>query len=162
MKTTVLEVAPDMQATYPQCISESKSSNLAQAALWSIIAIAFFGIYYQQTDKTTPLSNIQLLLIVTCMVVAVCRLFSSNKLTYKPTGSSVEKHSYHFSTTLKADILQCLDEGNTAHLRALKNDDAGGLMVEFLKSKDGTYSAARLYKYEPHGYIAKTDWVTMK
>lgn len=162
MKTTVFEVAPDMQDAYPQCISESKSSNHTQAALWAIIALALFAIYYQQPDKASPLAGVQLMLIVACIVVAVCRLFGSNKLTYTPTGSCVEKRSYHFSTTLKADILQCLDEGNTARLRALKNDDAGGLMVEFLKSKDGTYSAARLYKYEPHGYIAKTSWVTMK
>ena len=162
MRTTTFEAAPDTQDTYPPCISESKSSNLTQAALWGIIAVALFGIYYRQPDRETPLANVQLLLAVACVVVAIFRLFARNKLTYTPTGSSVEKRSYHFNTTLKADILQSLNEGNTARLKALKNDDAGGLMVELLRSKDGTYTAARLYQYEPHGYIAKTDWVSMK
>ena len=72
------------------------------------------------------------------------------------------KQSYSFNVALKPDVLRCLEEGNTSRLKALKNDDAGGLLVEYLESEDHIFLAARLLKYEPHGYEAITDWFTMK
>ena len=163
MQTAINEVASDMQATYPQCINESKSNNRAQSLLWLVIAIVLFVIYTQQPDKDTALGLIQIALVGLCAVLAVVKLFSTgSKLTYAPTGSIVEKQSYSFNVALQADIRHCLEEGNTARLKALKNDDAGGLLVELLESQDHLFIAARLFKYEPHGYVAVTDWVTMK
>ena len=54
MKTTVFEVAPDMQDVYPQCISESKSSNHTQAALWAIIALALVLLDGSATETAGP------------------------------------------------------------------------------------------------------------
>ena len=162
MQTTIFEVASDMQAAYPECISESKSSNRIQALTWGIIAVVLFVIYSRQPDKDTTLGIIQLVLIITCGVLAIIKLFSSSKLTHTPTGSAVSKQTYCFNLMLKADIIHCLEEGNTARLKALKNDDAGGLLVELLESKDKAFIAARLLKYEPHGYVAITRWHTMK
>ena len=163
MQTIINEVATDMQATYPQCINETKSNNRAQALLWLVIAIVLFVIYTQQPDKDTTLGLVQIALVGLCAVLSVVKFFSAgSKLIYAPTGSVVEKQSYCFNIALQPDLLRCLEEGNTARLKALKTDDAGGLMVEFLKSEDHLFMAARLFKYEPHGYVAKTDWVTMK
>ena len=163
MQTTINEVASDMQATYPQCINESKSNNRAQSLLWLVIAIVLFVIYTQQPDKDTALGLVQMALVGLCSVLAIVKFFSAgSKLIYAPTGSIVEKQSYSFNVALQPDILRCLEEGNTARLKALKNDDAGGLLVELLESQDHLFIAARLFKYEPHGYVAKTDWVTMK
>lgn len=161
MQTTTIESSPNMQNTYPRCINESKSTNRTQALLWSIVAIVLFVIYYQQPDKETSLSSIQIILVVACVCLALYKLLVRGQLTYTPTGSIVKKQTYHFSTALKTDILQCLEEGNTARLKALKNDDSGGLLVELLESQDHLFIAARLLKYEPHGYVAKTDWITM-
>lgn len=163
MQTTTNEVAADVQATYPQCLKELKSSNRAQALLWLVIAVVLFVIYRQQPDKDSTLCLVQIALIVFFAVLAVVRLFvGGSKLTYAPTGSSVAKRSCNFNVALLPDVLRCLEEGNTARLKALKNDDAGGLLVEFLESEDHLFIAARLFKYEPHGYVAKTDWVIMK
>ena len=161
MQTTTFDVA-DMQATYPQCISESKSANRMQALLWAVISAVLFVIYTQQDDKGSTLGTIQITLVIVCLALALFRLFSASKLTYIPTGSCVSKHIYSFSTTFKEDIYRCLSEGNTSRLKAFKNDDAGGLMVELLESDDKTFTAARLLKYEPHGYIALTPWTTMQ
>lgn len=163
MQTNINEVAADMQATYPECINETKSNNRAQSLLWLLIAAVLFVIYSQQPDKDSTFGLIQIALIAIFAVLAVYKFFvGSSKLTYAPTGSDVNKQSYSFNVALQADIRHCLEEGNTARLKALKNDDAGGLLIEFLESEDHQFIAARLFKYEPHGYVAKTDWVTMK
>ena len=163
MQTIMNEDASTMQATYPECIQESKSNNRAQAFLWLLIAVVLLVIYRQQPDKESTLCLVQLALIAIFVVLAVCRFFSrSSKFIYIPTGSPVKKQSYSFNVALQPDVLRCLEEGNTARLKALKNDDAGGLLVEFLESEDHLFLAARLFKYEPHGFEAKTDWVTMK
>lgn len=163
MQTIINEAASTMQATYPECIKESKSSNRAQALLWLLIAVVLFVIYSQQPDKDNTLGLVQLALVAIFAVLSVYKFFSHNsKLIYVPTGSVVKKESYSFNVALLLDVLRCLEEGNTARLKALKNDDAGGLLVEFLESEDHLFLAARLFKYEPHGFEAKTDWVTMK
>ena len=163
MQTNINEVAADMQATYPECINETKSNNRAQSLLWLLIAAVLYVIYSQQPDKDSTFGLIQIALIAIFAVLGVFKFFVGNsKLTYAPTGSVVMKQSYTFNVALQPDLLRCLDEGNTARLKALKTDDTGGLMVELLESVDHHFIAARLFKYEPHGYEAKTDWVTMK
>ena len=163
MQTIMNEAASAMQATYPECINETKSSNRAQAFLWLLIAVVLFVIYSQQPDKDSTLCLVQLALVAIFAVLAIYKFFSrSSKLIYIPTGSPVKKQSYSFNVALQPDVLRCLEEGNTARLKALKSDDAGGLLVEFLESEDHLFLAARLFKYEPHGYEAKTVWVTMK
>lgn len=163
MQTTTFEVAADMQASYPECIKESKSTNRAQALLWLLIAAVLFGIYSQLPDKGSPLSLVQITLIAVCAVMAVYKFFCENsKLIYVPTGGVIKKQTYNFNIALQAELLHCLEEGNTARLKAFKNDDAGGLMVELLESEDHLFIAARLLKYEPHGYVAKSGWKTMK
>ena len=157
------ETASGMKAAYPECIKESKSANRAQSLLWLIIAVVLFVIYSQQPDKDSTLCLMQLALVAISAVLAVYKFFShSSKLVYIPTGGVVTKQSYSFNVALQPDVLRCLEEGNTARLKALKNDDAGGLLVELLESEDHLFLAARLFKYEPHGYEAKTVWVTMK
>ena len=163
MQTIMNETASDMLAAYPECIKESKSNNRAQALWWLLIAAVLFAIYYQQPDKDSALCLMQIALIALCVVMAVVKLLvSSGKLIYIPTGSTVKKQSYSFNVTLQPDVLRCLEEGNTSRLKALKTDDTGGLLVELLDSEDHLFMAARLFKYEPHGYEAKTGWVTMK
>ena len=162
MQTTD-HVASGKQATYPECINETKSGNRAQALWWLLIAAVLFAIYYQQPDKDSTLSLAQMAIIALSVIMAVVKFFvNSSKLIYTPTGSTVSKQSYSFSVTLQADILRCLEEGNTSRLKAFKTDDAGGLLVELIESEDRLFVAARLLKYEPHGYEAKTDWYTMK
>ena len=163
MQTIMNEYASTMQATYPECIKESKSSNRAQALLWLLIAVVLFVIYSQQPDKDNTLGLVQITLVAIFVVLAVYKFFShGSKLIYIPTGGAVAKQTYCFSVALQPDVLRCLEEGNTARLKALKNDDAGGLLVELLESEDHLFHAACLFKYEPHGFEAKTDWVTMK
>ena len=163
MQTIMNEAASAMQATYPECINETKSSNRAQAFLWLLIAVVLFVIYSQQPDKDSTLCLVQLALVAIFAVLAIYKFFGrSSKLIYVPTGSVIKKQSYSFNVALQPDVLRCLEEGNTARLKALKNDDAGGLLVEFLESEDHLFLAACLFKYEPHGYEAKTVWVTMK
>lgn len=158
---TAIEIGSDIQAAYPESINTSKSSSIKQAILWAVIAIALFVIYNQQDEKGSTLAYIQLTLILASATMSLIKLITSNKLTYTPTGSAVEKRSYNFNITRKADILQCLEEGNTSRLKAFKNDAAGGLMVELLESCDKAFTAARLLKYEPHGYEPQTEWYIM-
>lgn len=163
MQTIKNEVAADVQASYPECIKETKSANPLQALLWLLIATVLFVIYNQQPDKDSTLGLVQIALITFFTILAVCKFFiQSSKLIYIPTGEIIKKQVYTFSVSLQADIFRCLEEGNTARLKAFRNDDAGGLLVEFLESEDHLFVAARLLKYEPHGYEAKTSWVTMK
>ena len=163
MQTIENKTAFDMQAAYPECIKESKSSNRIQALLWLIVAVVLFVIYHQQPDKDTPLSSIQVTLIALSAIWAVYKFFFSNsRLTYIPTGCIVKKEDFYFNIGKETNILRCLEEGDTARLKALKSDSAGGLLVELIESQDHLFAAARLFKYEPHGYIAKTDWTTMK
>ena len=44
MQTTTYEAPSDIQSTYPECISETKSSTRTQALLWAIIALVLFAI----------------------------------------------------------------------------------------------------------------------
>lgn len=163
MQTIMNEVAADMQASYPECIKETKSSNRPQALLWLLIAAVLLVIYNQQSEKDNTLGLLQIALIAFCAILGVYKFFSYNsKLVYIPTGGIIKKQSYSFNVSLQADISRCLEEGNTARLKAFKNDDAGGLLVEFLESEDYLFVAARMLKYEPHGYEAKTGWITMK
>jgi hypothetical protein len=54
-----------------------------------------------------------------------------------------------------------MKEGNTSRLNALKTDDAGGILVEALESKNGVFTAVHMQKYCPEGYRPETDWVVM-
>lgn len=156
------EVDGNVSTAYPSSIIESKSTINPQSLLWALIAVVLFVIYSQQKDKETTLGMIQIALVLVCAIMAAVKIFIGNKkLIYQPTGCIVDKQSYYFNNTLNNDILQCLKEGNTARIKALKNDSAGGLIVELLESKDKAFTAARLLKYEPHGYEAKTNWVKM-
>ena len=92
MQTIINEAASTMQATYPECIKESKSSNRAQALLWLLIAVVLFVIYSQQPDKDSTLCLVQLALVAIFAVLSVYKFFSHNsKLIYVPTGSVVHK-----------------------------------------------------------------------
>ena len=163
MQTTTNEAILYMKAPYPDCIKESKSINRVQGLLWLLIGAVLFGIYSREPEKESTLGLVQLTLITLCTVMAIFKFFfSSNKLIYSPTGSVVKKKSYSFNITLQPDILLCLEEGNITRLRALKNDDTGGLLVELLESQDHLFIAARLLKYETFSYTAKTDWITLK
>ncbi len=156
------EEAVKATASYPQAIVETKSAINPQSLLWALIAVVLFVIYNQQEDKDSTLGIIQISLVMVCAIVAIIKMFAgSKKLTYQPTGSIVDKQSYNYNVSLDSDIRQCLKEGNTAKLKALKTDSAGGLQVEFIESRDKVYTAARLLKYEPCGYEVKTDWMIM-
>ena len=65
----------------------------------------------------------------------------------------------YFNIALEGDIRQCLKEGNLSRLNALKIDNAGGILIEVLESKDKTFTAARMQKYCPEGYKPETEWV---
>ena len=141
---------------YPESVSETKSSLNPQALLWALIAAVLFAIYSQQPDKST----IQITLVIVCVVLAVVKLFSGNrKLTYTPTNSPVTRTEKYFNIALEGDIRQCLKEGNLSRLNALKIDNAGGILIELLESKDKTFTAARMQKYCPEGYKPETEWV---
>ena len=103
---------------------------------------------------------IQITLVIVCVVLAVVKLFSGNrKLTYTPTNSPVTRTEKCFNIALEGDIRQCLKEGNLSRLNALKIDNAGGILIEVLESKDKTFTAARMQKYCPEGYKPETEWV---
>lgn len=162
MENSLNEMTGSISTAYPSSIIESKSAINPQSLLWTLIAVVLFVIYSQQENKETTLGMIQIALVLVCAVMAIVKMFIGNKkLIYQPTGSIVDKQSYYFNNTLNDDILQCLKEGNTARIKALKNDSAGGLIVELIESRDKAFTAARLLKYEPHGYEARTNWVKM-
>ena len=145
---------------YPESISETKSSLNPQALLWALIAAVLFAIYSQQPDKSTTMGIIQITLVIVCVVLAVVKLFSGNrKLTYTPTNSPVTRTEKYFNIALEGDIRQCLKEGNLSRLNALKIDNAGGILIELLESRDKTFTAARMQKYCPEGYKPETEWV---
>ena len=99
---TITEVASVKQATYPECLKESKSNNLVQALLWLLIAAVLFVIYSRLHDKSSLLGLIQMAIIVFCAIMGIVKLFiGNNKLTYLPTGSVVRKQSYNFNIEMK-------------------------------------------------------------
>lgn len=147
---------------YPEKIRESKSSVNPQVLLWALIAVVLFVIYLQQPDKESTLCIIQLSLIVACALLAVIKLFiRDQRLTYIPTGSLVVSEERYYNLSLEGDIRQCLREGDISRLRAFKTDDTGGIMVETLVSKDKLFTAMRMQKYYPEGYIPVTEWREM-
>ena len=149
-------------SAYPEEVSESKSVVSPQGLLWALIALVLYVIYSQQPDKGTTLGIVQITLIISCAVLAVVKFFiGDHKLTYTPTGSIIVREERYYNITLESDIRQCLHEGNTSRLRALKTDDSGGLLIETLTSKDRAFTAVRMQKYCPEGYRPETQWVVM-
>lgn len=148
--------------TYPESITETKSAFNPQVLLWALIAIVLFVIYRQQPDKDSTLGILQITLIGVCAVLAIVKLFvGGNKLTYTPTNSPVARTEKSYNIAMESDIRQCLKEGNTSRLNALKTDDAGGILVEMLQSKDNAFTAARMHKYCPEGYRPETEWYVL-
>lgn len=156
------EVQDLFTTAYPESISETKSVINLQVVLWTLIAVVLFAIYYQQPDKDTTLGYIQLTLVIVCAVLAIVKSFNGNhRLIYTPTGSPVTKTEEYYNIALENDIHQCLNEGNTSRLNALQTDSAGGILIEWLKSRDNTFIAARMQKYYPEGYRPTTGWVVL-
>ena len=156
--------AQSLNATtsYPEAVSETKSVINAQSLLWALIAAVLFVIYRQQPDKDSVLGIIQITLVLVCAVMALVKLFvGTRKLIYTPTNSPVVKNEKYYNLALEGDIRQCLREGNGSRLNALKTDDAGGILVETLESKDKTFTAVRMQKYCPEGYRPETGWVVL-
>ena len=149
-------------SAYPESVSETQSPINLQALLWALIAAVLFVIYYQQPEKDTMLSIIQITLVIVCVVLTIVKLFSGTRqLTYTPTGSPVKRTEEYYNVMLENDIRQCLNEGNVSRLNALKTDSAGGILVEKLESADKTFTAARMQKYHPEGYRPTTEWVVL-
>lgn len=147
-------------AAYPESVSEIKSSLNPQALLWALIAAVLLAVYSQQPDKNTTMGIIQITLVIVCAVFAVVKFCSgSRKLTYTPTNSPVTKTEKYFNIALEGDIRQCFKESDLSRLNALKVDNAGGILIEILESKDKTFTAARMQKYCPEGYKPETEWV---
>lgn len=147
---------------YPELVNETKHIINPQAILWGIIAVVLYAIYSQQPEKSSTIGIIQITLIIGFTVLAIVKLFScSHKLTYIPTGSTISHEERYYNIALEGDILQCIREGNTSRLNALKTDDCGGIQVETLKSKDKAFTAVRMQKYHLEGYRPQTGWVVM-
>ena len=147
---------------YPEVVSETKSALNPQSLLWALIAVVLFVIYRQQPDKDSTLGIVQITLVLIFAVLALVKLFAGNrKLTYTPTDSPVSKTERYYNLSLENDIRQCLKEGNSSRLNALKTDDAGGILVETLESKDKVFTAVRMQKYCPEGYRPETEWVVL-
>ena len=147
---------------YPEKVSESKSAINPQDLFWALIAGVLYAIYYQQHDRGTTLGIIQLTLIIAAAIMAIVKLLGSNrKLTYTPTGSLIAREERYYNLALEHDIRQCLREGNISRLNALKTDDAGGIMIEVLTSKDKLFTAIRMQKYHLEGYLPETEWMTL-
>lgn len=147
---------------YPESVSETRSALNAQVLLWTLIAVVLFVIYYQQPDKDTTLGIIQVTLVIVCAVLAIVKLFTGGrKLTYTPTNSPVARTEKYYNIALEDDLRQCLKEGNSSRLNALKTDDAGGILIEILESKDKAFIAVRMHKYCPEGYRPDTEWVVL-
>ena len=161
METVNNMEAKNLKTTvYPEAVSETKSVLNPQSLLWALIAVVLFVIYRQQPDKDSTLGIIQITLVLVCAVLALVKLFAgSRKLTYTPTGSPVAKVDKYYNLSLENDIRQCLKEGNSSRLNALKTDDAGGILVETLETKDKTFTAVRMQKYCPEGYRPETEWI---
>lgn len=144
---------------FPESVTETKSAFNPQVLLWALIAVVLYVIYRQQPDKDSTLGIVQVTLVGVCAILAVVKLFSgSNKLTYTPTNSPVERTEKSYNIGMEGDIRQCLKEGNISRLNALKTDDAGGILVEVLESKDKVFTAARMHKYCPEGYRPESEW----
>lgn len=149
-------------AAYPEMVSEIKSSINPQALLWTLIAVVLYGVYYQQPDKGSTLGIIQITIIIASALMAIIKFFAGNhKLIYIPTGSPVACEERYYSIFIESDIRQCLCEGNTSRLNALRTDDSGGIMVEILVSKDKMFTAMRMQKYSLEGYRPITEWKVM-
>lgn len=150
------------ETAYPEVINEIKSIINPQSLLWTLIAVVLFVIYRQQPDKDTTLGIIQITLVFVCAVLALVKLFAGGrKLIYTPTNSQVDRTEKYYNIALEGDIRQCMKEGNTSRLNALKTDEAGGILVETLESKDKVFMAVRMQKYCPEGYRPETGWVVM-
>lgn len=157
-----LEVNNLNTTAYPEAVSETKSIFNPQSALWALIAVVLYVIYRQQPDKDSTLGIVQITLVLICAVLALVKLFvGSRKLIYTPTGSPVAKIEKYYNLSLENDIRQCLKEGNNARLSALRTDDAGGILVETLESKDKIFTAVRMQKYCPEGYRPETEWLVL-
>lgn len=151
------------ETTYPPTVSETKSALNAQSLLWALIAVVLFVIYHQQPDKSSTLCIVQLALVIICAILALIKLFvGGRKLIYLPTNSPVARTEKYYNISFEGDIRQCLKEGNRSRLNALKTDDAGGIMIETLESKDKAFHAVRMQKYLPEGYRPETEWVELK
>ena len=149
--------------SYPQTVSEIKSVINPQSFLWALIAVVLFVIYNQQPDKDTTLGIIQISLVLVCAVLALIKLFSgSKKLVYTPTGSIITQEQYYYNVDCEHDILRYLKEGNAERIKLMKTDDAGGILIETLESKDKAFVAIRMSKYTLGGYEPRTEWVTIK
>ena len=155
---TVLSVT-----SYPNTVSETKSVINIQSILWALIAIVLYVIYTKQSDQDSTLDIIQLTLVAVCGVLALVKLFSgSKKLVYTPTGSIVTQEQYYYNVDHESDILKYLKEGNVERIMKLRTDDAGGILIETLESKDKAFVALRMSKYTLGGYVPRTEWVVMK
>lgn len=149
--------------SYPETVSEIKSVINPQSLLWALIAIVLFVIYDKQPDKDTPLGMVQIALVLICAILALVKLFSGNKkLVYTPTGSVITQEQYYYNVDRESDILRYLKEGNIGRIMKMRTDDAGGILIETLESKDKAFVAIRMSRYTLGGYEPRTEWMVMK
>lgn len=163
METTTNNEAMNLNiTTYPESVTETKSLLSLTGLAWAAAAAVLYILYSQLTDKDSTLGIILISGIIVSIVIAMIKLCNgSSKLTYTPTGSPVNKELHYYNIGLENDVMECITEGNTARLKALKADDMGGIMVEMMVSKDKVFTAARMHKHTPAGYEPQTEWNVM-
>ena len=108
----------------------------------------------ETTNKTQNLSKYEL------PVLGQKGLF--RRCIYKPTQSPVGKKEYFYAADDFTALSSALAHGRFDQMQKLHQQSDGNVKLVVLRSKDGKFAAAQVFRYQPFDFVPESEIVVIK
>ena len=100
-------------------------------------------------------------------IVLVCygafqAVWQSKKWFYVPTNSIISCHDYYYGADDFSALKLSLESMNLNNLKKIKMQNDGNVRMRVIKSKDGQFAAAQVFRYVPFEFRPESKVAVMK
>ena len=81
---------------------------------------------------------------------------------YKPTQSPVGKKEYFYAADDFTALSSALAHGRFDQMQKLHRQSDGNVKLVVLRSKDGKFAAAQVFRYQPFDFVPESEIVVIK
>ncbi len=81
---------------------------------------------------------------------------------YKPTQSPVGKKEYFFAADDFTALSSAFAHGRFDQMQKLHRQSDGNVKLVVLRSKDGKFAAAQVFRYQPFDFVPESEIVVIK
>ena len=128
---------------------------LIAALVLLITGILLIVVADRMIDPTTALFMASMVFGIAGIIAGIIVfLYSRKQLVYIPTNSPIRKELFYFDPENLSKINRQFEQGDFSSLEKLERRDNSSLRVDLYASRDGQFTAVRIYRYVPYAFEA--------